>query len=137
MAYPPVQLTKTPTIKNAPLVGLVEGNGQFSNLHLAALVVGVPWVVKQILPVISRGGLKTYLFLVIVLGVPVTCAYWTVMSIYGKRKNTKVAIPSGNIEDYITTEDPDLKTKYHGKEKIPMQIFHDAYFDGKYEFNGR
>ncbi|KAF8874443.1 S-adenosyl-L-methionine-dependent methyltransferase [Infundibulicybe gibba] len=25
---------------------------------------------------------------------------------------------------------------YKGKEKIPMQVFHDAYFDGKIDFNG-
>jgi len=136
MAYPPVQLTKTPTIKNAPLVGLAEGNGQFSNTHLAAIVVGVPWIVKRILPVFCHGGFKTYLFLVVVLGVPLTVAYWTVMSIYGKRKNEKVALPRANIEQFITTEDSELKAKYHDKEKIPMQVFHDAYFDGKYDFNG-
>jgi hypothetical protein len=71
-----------------------------------------------------------------VLGVPLTIGYWIVMSIYGKRKNEKVAIPAVNIEEFIITDDPELKAKYHDKEKIPMQIFHDAYFDGKYEFNG-
>jgi cyclopropane fatty-acyl-phospholipid synthase-like methyltransferase len=118
------------------LVGLAEGNGQFSNTHLAAIVVGVPWIVKRILPVFCHGGFKTYIFLVVVLGVPLTVAYWTVMSIYGKRKNEKVALPSANIEQFITTEDSELKAKYHDKEKIPMQVFHDAYFDGKYDFNG-
>lgn len=137
MVYPPVKITKIPTIKNPPLVGVAEGNGEFNNLHLAAIVLGVPWVLKRILPVVSHGGLKTYIFLVVVFGVPLTLGYWTVMSIYGKRKNEKVAIPAVNIEEYITTDDPDLKTKYHDKEKIPMQIFHDAYFDGKYEFNGQ
>ncbi|KDQ55431.1 hypothetical protein JAAARDRAFT_37444 [Jaapia argillacea MUCL 33604] len=128
--------TDTPAIANAPVVGLAEGNGSFSNLHLAALVIGVPWIVKRILPLVNRGGLKTYLFLVIVLGVPITVAYWTAMSMYGRRKNEKVVLPGKNIEEYITIKDVELKALFHGKEKIPMQVFHDAYFDGKAEFNG-
>ncbi|TFY61733.1 hypothetical protein EVJ58_g4323 [Rhodofomes roseus] len=136
MASPPVTTTDTPAIKNAPVVGLAEGNGSFSNVHLAALVLGVPWLVKRMLPIVNRGGFKTYLFLVLLLGVPVTFAYWTLMSMYGPRKNTKVALPGKDIEEYITIKDAELRDKFHGKEKIPMQVFHDAYFDGKIEFNG-
>jgi hypothetical protein len=29
-----------------------------------------------------------------------------------------------------------LKQKYHGRNKIPMQVFHDAYFEGKIEVKG-
>ncbi|KAH9830049.1 sphingolipid C9-methyltransferase [Rhodofomes roseus] len=136
MASPLVTTTDTPAIKNAPVVGLAEGNGSFSNVHLAALVLGVPWLVKRMLPIVNRGGFKTYLFLVLLLGVPVTFAYWTLMSMYGPRKNTKVALPGKDIEQYITIKDAELRDKFHGKEKIPMQVFHDAYFDGKIEFNG-
>lgn len=132
-----VRLTNTPAIKNAPIEGLAEGNGSFNNIHLAVLVVVVPWLVKRILPIVNRGGFKTYLFLLLVLGVPVTVAYWTVMSMYGKRKNEKVPLPERNIEEYITIHDAELKAKYHGKEKIPMQVFHDAYFEGKIDFNGQ
>jgi hypothetical protein len=131
-----VRVTNTPAIKNAPLVGLAEGNGYFSNIQLAAVVLGVPWLVKRVLPIVNRGGLKTYLFMVLLLGVPVTIAYWTLMSMYGGRKNTKVEMPGKDIEEYITIKDPVLKNKYHGKEKIPMQEFHDAYFDGKIDFKG-
>ena len=130
------KLTDTPNIKNAPLIGLAEGSGSFSNIHLAALVLGVPWLVKRILPFINRGGFKTYLFLVLVLGIPITIAYWTIMSMYGSRKNVKVALPGKDIEEYITILDPELKARYHGKEKIPMQVFHDAFFEGKIDFNG-
>lgn len=131
-----VKVTKTPAIKNAPLIGLAEGNGSFSNYHLAGLVIVVPWLVKRILPLFNRGGFKTYLFLVVILGLPITMAYWTLMSTYGPRKNTKVQLPGRNIEEYFTIKDEDLKAKYHGKEKIPMQEFHDAYFDDKIDFNG-
>lgn len=58
------------------------------------------------------------------------------MSMYGPRKNEKVKLPERNIEEYITIHDPELKAKYHGREKIPMQLFHDAYFEGKIDFNG-
>jgi sphingolipid C9-methyltransferase len=132
-----VRVTNTPAIKNAPLVGLAEGNGSFSNLQLAAAVLVVPWLVKRVLPIVNRGGFKTYLFIVLLLGVPVTVGYWTLMSMYGRRKNTKVEAPGNDIEEYITIKDPELKSKYHDKEKIPMQEFHDAFFDGKIEFKGQ
>jgi len=131
-----VRVTNTPAIKNAPPVGLVEGNGSFSNIQLAAAVLAVPWLVKRVLPIVNRGGFKTYVFMVLLLGIPVTIGYWTLMSMYGRRKNTKVETPGKDIEEYITIKDYVLKTKYHGKEKIPMQEFHDAYFDGKIEFKG-
>jgi len=40
------------------------------------------------------------------------------------------------LEEYIELKDPDLKRLYGGDNKIPMQVFHDAYFDGKAEFKG-
>lgn len=136
MSSTSVRATSFPAIKNAPLASLAEGNGSFNNLHLAALVLGVPYILKSILPLVNRGGFKTYVFLVILTGVPTTVAYWTLNSLYGPRKNEKVQLPGKNIEEYITIKDVELKSKYNGKERIPMQVFHDAYFDGKIEFNG-
>ncbi|KAF5370163.1 hypothetical protein D9758_001404 [Tetrapyrgos nigripes] len=132
----PVKVTEYPAIKNAPLVGLAEGNGTFSNYHLAALVLFVPWLLKRVLPIVKYGGFKTYLFLLVITGIPTTVAYWTIMSRIGQRKNEKVQLPGKNIEEYITIKDSELKQLYHGKEKIPMQVFHDAFFDGKIDFNG-
>ena len=130
------RLTNVPNFKNAPLVGLAEGNGSFSNYVLASLVLGLPWLLKRVLPFINRGGFKTYLFLTALLGVPITMAYWTLMSMFGPRKNEKVLLPGKDIEEYINIKDPELRARYHGKEKIPMQTFHDAYFDSKIDFNG-
>lgn len=132
----PKGLTDTPVYKNPTLLSIAEGNGSFNNIHLAALVLGIPWFVKRTLPIINRGGFKTYLFLVLIMGVPITIGYWTVMSMFGPRINEMVVLPGKDIEEYITIKDPELKAKYHGKEKIPMQIMHDAYFDGKIDFNG-
>lgn len=136
MSSSSVQPTNYPAIKNAPLAGLAEGNGYFSNYHLAAVVVVVPYILKTILPLFNRGGFKTYLFLLILSGVPTTVAYWTLASMYGARKNEKVTLPGKNIEEYITINDPELAKLYNGKNKIPMQVLHDAFFDGKIDIKG-
>ncbi|KAI0313677.1 sphingolipid C9-methyltransferase [Amylostereum chailletii] len=135
MSTPPVT-TSVSAFKNAPPLGIAEGNGSFSNAALAGLIIGVPWVVKRMLPIINRGGFKTYVFFVLVLGAPITVGYWYLMSVYGPRKNERVRYPGKDIEEYITIRDPTLKTRYHGKEKIPIQEFYDAYFEGKIDIKG-
>lgn len=130
-----VRITNIPTIKNSPLPA--EGNGSFSNAALAGLVLGVPYFLKRLLPLINRGGFYTYWFLVVVLGVPVTVSYWAVMSHYGSRKNEKVVLPGKPASEYYTIKDEELKTQYGlTDKKIPMQVFHDAYFDGKIDIKG-
>lgn len=130
-----VRLTNVPTIANAPLPA--EGNGSFSNAALAGVVLGVPWVVKRLLPFVNRGGFYTYWFLVLLLGAPVTVSYWTVMSHYGQRKNLKVDLPNKPASDYYEIKDEDLKHQWgFSKDKMPMQIWHDAYFDGKIDIKG-
>ena len=136
MSSSSVRVTSYPAIKNAPLVGLAEGNGSFNNIHLAVLLVVVPYILKSFLPIIKHGGFKTYLFMFILTGLPTTMAYWVLNSIYGGRKNDKVVLPGKNIEEYITIKDVELKKLYKGREKIPMQLFHDAYFEGKIDFKG-
>lgn len=128
-----VRLTSLASIKNAPFPA--EGSGSFSNAVLAGLVLGVPYVVKRMMPVVSRGGSYTYWFLVVVLGLPVTIAYWTVMSMFGPRKNEKLAFPGRPQSEYLELKDEGFRTEWQGK-KIPMQIFYDAYFEGKVDFKG-
>lgn len=136
MSSSTVRVTNYPAIKNAPLVGLAEGNGAFNNLHLAGLLIVVPYILKSFLPIIKYGGFKTYLFMFTLTALPTTVGYWTLNSIYGGRRNEKVVLPGNDIEHYITINDAELKKLYKGKEKIPMQLFHDAYFEGKIDFNG-
>lgn len=130
----PVRITNFPAIKNAPFPA--EGNGQFNNYAMAAAIVIVPYFVKKWIPVVNRGGLKTYLFVAFITGFPTAIAYWAVMSHVGKRKNEKLQFPGKPIEEYITFIDPELKEKYGKGNKIPMQVAHDAYFEGKLKFNG-
>ncbi|EJD02955.1 sphingolipid C9-methyltransferase [Fomitiporia mediterranea MF3/22] len=131
-----VKVTNSPAIKNAPLAGLAEGNGQFSNLHLAALVLGVPYFLKKWIPFVRYGGATTYWVLVALFALPIVVGYWTLMSNYGRRKNEKAQLPGKDVEEYIHFKDFSFKMYYGGKEKIPMQVFHDAYFDGKFDFKG-
>ncbi|KAJ7430577.1 hypothetical protein B0H11DRAFT_2263213 [Mycena galericulata] len=118
MSSTSVREMSLPSVKNVPLVGLAERNAQFSDSNqLAPLVLIVPYIVKSLLP-----------------SIPMTVAYWTLMSTYGARKNDKV-LPGKDIEGYITIKDPELKKLYNGKNKIPMHVFHDTYFEGKFYFN--
>ena len=136
MASTEVRPTNIPTIKNAPLVGLAEGSGQFSNYILAGLVLGIPYFLKGWIPLVSRGGFYTYWTLVLLMGIPIAIGYWSVSSTYGKRMNEKVKLPGKDIEEYITIKDHIMKIYYGGKEKIPIQVFHDAYFEGKIDIKG-
>ncbi|KAG8892339.1 hypothetical protein FRC00_012234 [Tulasnella sp. 408] len=129
-----VRVTNFPAIKNAPFPA--EGNGSFDNYALAAAIIIVPYFVKKYIPVVNRGGFKTYLFVALITGMPTAIAYWAVMSHVGKRKNEKLKFPGKPIEEYITFIDPELKEKYSKGNKIPMQVAYDAYFDGKLTFNG-
>ena len=56
------------------------------------------------------------------------------MSKYGQRINEKVELPGKPLDHYVELRSSTMQT-WAGK-KIPMQVFHDAYFDGKVEFKG-
>lgn len=123
--------TSYPAIANAPLPA--EGSGSFSNYHLAALNLAVPFLIQRFLPFST--GFYTYVFLLIVGFVPVTISYWVVTSRFGPRVNEKVPFPGKPLDHYIELKSDALQREYAGK-KIPMQILHDAYFDGKADFKG-
>ena len=128
--------TPVPPLLDAPLPA--EGNGSFSNVHLALLILLGPAVLLRLLPFVKARwfGWTSYLFLVALLGVPIAIAYWTLASMCGPRVNEKVSLPNRPIEDYLDIQDPVLRQKYSGFTKIPMQIFWEAYFDGKIEVKG-
>jgi len=76
------------------------------------------------------------MILLVLFGVPVTVSYWTYQSRYGKRHNDKIPIPEGDVGKFIEIKDERLGKKYHGKNKIPMVVFQDAYIAGKVDFKG-
>ncbi|KAK4689914.1 sphingolipid C9-methyltransferase, partial [Tremellales sp. Uapishka_1] len=128
---PTFKTTSYPAIANAPLPA--EGSASFSNLHLGLAVVGLPWLVQKLIP--FRTGWKVYFFLLVILLVPVCISYWAFISKYGARINEKVPFPGKPLDYYLDIKDQQLVQRYSGK-KIPMQVFHDAFFDGKIDFKG-
>ena len=80
--------------------------------------------------------MKTTIFFAIFTTVPLLISFWTVMSSMSPRKNEKVKLPGRPIEHYLTFKKEADQLKYRGKTKIPMETFHNMYFDGDVEFNG-
>lgn len=127
-----LKVTSRAAIANAPFP--VEGNGSFSNVQLAACVLLVPYLLSKFVPYFSFK--TTYGFLLVVTALPTTVAYWLVMSRANVRVRDSGIFPGKNLEDYIDIKDAHLREQYNGQKKIPMQVFHDAYFEGKIDIKG-
>jgi len=82
------------------------------------------------------GGWKTSLFFFLLTSLPILLSYWTLASTFSPRKNEKVKYPGRPVEYYLTFKDAADKAKYSGSNKIPMETFHNMYFEGKVDFNG-
>jgi hypothetical protein len=121
-----------PAIKNAPLPADAAGNESFSNRLLFSLLALVPlyfsWKVG--------GGWKTWVFFALITSIPILAAFWTVASSISPRKNEKAIYPGRPVEDYLHFVNEKDRIKYHGKSKIPMETFHEMYFDGAVDFKG-
>ncbi|KAI5283141.1 Sphingolipid C9-methyltransferase 2, partial [Ascosphaera aggregata] len=127
-----VRTTSYPTIKNAPLPADGPGSDTFSNTVLITALVLVPWYLARQL----GGGFKTTLFLAIFTTIPILMVFWSIASSISPRRNEKAKYPGRPIEYYLHFHDEHDRAKYHGKHKIPMETFHEMYFDGKVDFKG-
>jgi len=123
---------QVPTIKNGPLPADGAGSDTFSNLLLFAILSGVPsylsWKVG--------GGFKTTLFFALFTTIPLLAAFWIIASSISPRKNEKAKLPGRPVEHYLTFKKPADQARDHGRNKIPMETFHEMYFDGDVDFNG-
>ncbi|PLW37457.1 hypothetical protein PCANC_02750 [Puccinia coronata f. sp. avenae] len=132
-----VRLTNYPTIHNAPLI--VEGNGRFSNKEMILAVILVPYLVGKILvPGITIGFFSYgHIVLAVILAPAVIITYWTLNSIFASQITNQVALPNHKQSSYFIFKDAKLAQAYNtdnpGSKKIPMQVWHDAYFEGKIE----
>ena len=62
--------------------------------------------------------------------------FWTVASTISPRKNEKARYPGRGVENYLHFHSEQDRLKYRGKSKIPMETFHEMYFDGAVDFKG-
>ena len=129
---PAIKSSTQKTVPHPPLPH--DGPGSFNNIHLAVLVVLAPFVAVRFVPFLSI-GFYSYIFLFLLCGMPVTVAYWQIMSTYSGNVRDNVKMPNRPQSDYLEFKDPALRQEYLNK-KIPMQIAYDAYFDSKLDFKG-
>lgn len=120
------------SIKNAPLPADAAGSEGFNNYLLFGLLAMIPlyfsWKVG--------GGLKTWIFFGIFTAIPILMVFWSTASSMSPRKNEKAAYPGRPVEHYLTFHKDADRLKYRGKSRIPLETFHEKYFDGDVDFNG-
>ncbi|MCJ1299864.1 Sphingolipid C9-methyltransferase 2 [Hypocenomyce scalaris] len=127
-----VRTTTYPAIKNAPLPADAAGSENFSNILLFSLLGLTPlYLARKV-----GGGLFTYIFFAIIAAIPILASFWTIASIISPRKNDKARYPGRGVEHYLQFHKETDRAKYHGKSKIPMETFHEMYFDGAVDFKG-
>ena len=95
-------------------------------------MIGLPWYLKRKV----GGGFKTWLFFALLTSLPILMAFWTIASGYSPRKNDKAKLPGKPIEHYLTFKTEDLREKYSGRSKIPIETFHELYFKGDVDLKG-
>lgn len=127
-----VLTTSYPAIKNAPLPADGAGSRNFNNYLVFGAIAAIPYYLKYKL----HGGFYTWLFFVLLLFLPILMVYWTFASTFSPRLNEKVKLPNRGVEHYLRFKDEALAKKYSGNNKIPMETFHELFFDGKVDFKG-
>ncbi|KAG6290482.1 Sphingolipid C9-methyltransferase 2 [Claviceps aff. purpurea] len=127
-----VRTTEYPAIKNAPLPADGPGSDSFNNKLLLSVLLGLPYYVKWKI----GGGFKTFIFLAIIIDFPLLAAWWIVISSISPRRNEKAKYPGRPVEFYLDFKKEADRAKYRGSNKIPLETFHEMYFDGDVDFKG-
>ena len=82
------------------------------------------------------GGTKTAIFLALFTTIPILAAFWTLASSMSPRKNEKATYPGRPVEYYLSFRSEEDRLRYRGKSKIPMETFHEMYFNQEVDFKG-
>jgi cyclopropane-fatty-acyl-phospholipid synthase len=99
---------------------------------LIFLLIVVPWyLARQI-----GGGVYTFVVVAIFSTAPVLMVFWSVSSSFSPRKTEKVKYADRPVEHYLQFHREHDRATYRGKNKIPMAIFYEKYFDGDVDFKG-
>lgn len=127
-----VSTTRYPAIKNAPLPADGPGADTFNNYALIAALTLIPYYLSWKLGF----GIKTAILIAILVDLPILGAFWLVISSISPRKNDKARFPGRPIEYYLEFKKDSDRLKYRGHNKIPMETFHEMYFNGDVDFKG-
>jgi hypothetical protein len=127
-----VPTTRFPAIKNAPLPADGSGADTFNNYVLISILTIVPWYMSWKV----GGGFKTTIFFALIVDLPLLAVWWLVISSISPRKTEKVRLPGRPVEFYLDFKKESDRLKYRGHNKIPMETFHEMYFDGEVDFKG-
>ena len=100
------------------------------------MLVGLLTLVPLYLSWKLGGGLKTAVFLALLVDAPILAGFWLVTSAWAPRKNDKASLPGRPIEHYLTFHRDEDRDRYYGKKKIPIETFHEMYFAGDVDFKG-
>ncbi|GAB0137344.1 Sphingolipid C9-methyltransferase 2 [Epichloe bromicola] len=105
--------TDSPTIHNSPLPDDGAGSESFSNILLGLVLLGVPFLLTRFLGL----GLKTWLFLAVILFLPLLVAFWTYASNFSPR-----------IKEMSMSSCPAVR--------LSLMRFSEPYMDGKADLQG-
>ncbi|KAI9300062.1 S-adenosyl-L-methionine-dependent methyltransferase [Cunninghamella echinulata] len=128
----PYKATSWAAIKNATYPAEGAGNQTFDNRIFFGIIFGLPFIINYKLGL----PLWFYAILTILLGFPLLASMIFLYSKFAPVYRNGVKLPGKPIEEYITIHDPELKQSYHGRNKIPMETFFEAYFEGKIDIKG-
>lgn len=108
------------------------GAENFNTYFLIVLLVTIPgyfaWKVN--------GGLITWIFFAALTAIPILMVFWTAASGMSPRLNEKARYPGNPIEQYLSFRNESDQIKYKGKNRIPMETFHEMYFAGEVDVKG-
>ncbi|KAH7176750.1 S-adenosyl-L-methionine-dependent methyltransferase [Dactylonectria macrodidyma] len=127
-----VSTTRSPAIKNAPLPADGAGSDTFNNPLLFAILILPPLYLSSK----ASGGWILTIFIALLIDLPLLAAYWLVVSAISPRKTEKARLPGRPIEYYLDFKKDSDRLKYRGRNKIPLETFHEMYFDGDVDFKG-
>jgi hypothetical protein len=120
-------------VQIAPAPYKVEGVGSetFSTLRM--------WITVAVVPVLATFTLGFdwywYFPLLALLGFPTFAAFQIFSSMTNAPIRPQKGLPGKSIENYITIKNT-RKLNYSGSQKIPIETFFEAYFDGDIDLKG-
>ncbi|KAJ3278931.1 hypothetical protein HK104_001921 [Borealophlyctis nickersoniae] len=78
---------------------------------------------------------SAYPFVALILAAPIFAGYNALYALTATPIRPQVGLPERNVEDYITIKDTTL-SGFTGRNKIPITLFFEKYFDEKIDIKG-